>query len=194
MKKRDFIKQNASSKVKNLSLISWIVLLLCILTFGYAVYNAHYGDMRQIPAFKIVLGDNIESLDKELETAFENDPFLESHQERAAKKLIQTFSFSNLITFAEVTDDTELDALSDIVQLFYTIVTVAAIISVLFTLLATLFKNNILLIFSLILSVATSMITAISVLIITILLHIILFIAFIIINKAYKSFKKNISA
>lgn len=189
MTKKEFLKTKASTNIKTVSLISWIVLVLCVFTMGYGIYNTHHGDIREIPAFKAILGDSVDELNEELEISLENDKMLLSHEHQAAENLSEKFSFSNFLIFAEITDDSDIDALSDIVSIFLSVVTVAAIVSAAITLLAVIFKNNIVLIFSILLSVATTFISGTLPLVLTVVLHIALFIFFLLINTEYKKYK-----
>lgn len=191
MTKKDFLKTKASTNTKTLALISWILLVLCVLTMGYSIYNSNMGDMRRIPVFKAILGENMKSLDAELEVAIDSDKTLLTNEQKAAKNLAETFSFSNLKVFADIVDDGDLDELTEIVSIYLTVVAVAAIVSALFTLLAVIFKNNYVLIVSLFLSVATAFISGTLPLILTVILHIALFVLFILINKQYKKYKNS---
>lgn len=191
MTKKEFLKTKASPNTKTLALVSWIILVLCVLTMGYSVYNSNYGDMRKIPVFNIILGDKAEALDEELTEAIQYDNSLLSHQQQAAENLSENFSFSNFTLFVEITDNGDLDEFSDIVSTYLTIVTAAAIVSAAITLLSVIFKNNYVLIFSLLLSVATAFISGTLPLILTVILHIALFVLFLLINKEYKKHKNS---
>lgn len=189
MTKKEFLKTKASVNTRSFALVSWIILVLCVLTMGYSIYNSNYGDMRKIPAFKAVLGENMESLNHELETALQNDKSLLSHEQQAAENLSERFSFSNFLLFAEITDNSDLDELTEIVSVYLTVATVAAIVSAAITLLAVVFKNNYVLIFSFLLSVATAFISGAFPLVLTVILHIALFVFFLLINAEYKKYK-----
>ena len=191
MTKKEFLKTKASTNTKSLALVSWIILVLCVITMGYSVYNSNYGDMRKIPVFNIVLGDKAEVLDDELTEAIQYDNSLLSHQQRAAENLSKRFSFSNFLLFVEITDNGDLDEFSDIVSTYLTIVTAAAIVSAAITLLAVIFKNNYVLILSLLLSVASCFISGTLPLILTVILHIALFVLFILINMEYKKYRNS---
>lgn len=189
MTKKEFLKTKASTNTKSLALVSWIMLILCVLTMGYSIYNSNFGDMRKIPVFNIILGDKAETLDEELTEAIQYDNSLLSHQQQAAENLSEKFSFSNFTLFVEITDNGDLDEFSDIVSTYLTVVTAAAIVSAAITLLSVIFKNNYILIFSLLLSVATAFISGTLPLILTVILHIALFVLFLLINKEYKKYK-----